>query len=561
MGFSGATYGAALGEIAKVASGYDHVTKTGDNTFDIYFKDGSKVSVTIPGITTAELDAKIQAAFDSHKSEFVTADYPQYTKDEMNMVADKLMGFVSTINNPIIIGFNTDQHLIAKPTTSTQTKTTNEIVYGLRALRDLTKKIPFNAVVLGGDTIGTGDTTSAMQEDTAFVIEQMNGANCPFVCLVGNHEGGQNDTSITLEKVFKSHITESIKDKSVTLMDKAMNGYYDDVTSDTRIIFLNSFVRSGIYARTEIEARLRSALETMPDGYKAVIFSHHPIDTNLPQNSERTLWNNPIALQSVLIEHKDKIICCVCGHTHNNLSEMCDGIRFITTPCAGRYELNDGSTRPYDSADATVFDVLVIDKENHKIHCVRYGNGSDRELTYEDVPPTPSGRENILADVTWTDGVRFNSTGAFTDAAGYSSSSMVDVKSGDTLYFADGVMPTDTKSFTGYDDDGNAFTVNPITSSEYGANYVGSNMYISLRKSDDTNAISYNLKGVMVAKSDTTSKNGQMFGEIQFYESGYIKSCVVDYKLQWSANVAGVRFTFPTAKKGNLLININKPIE
>ena len=32
----------------SIASGFDHATRTGDNTFSIYFIDGSKVDLTIP---------------------------------------------------------------------------------------------------------------------------------------------------------------------------------------------------------------------------------------------------------------------------------------------------------------------------------------------------------------------------------------------------------------------------------------------------------------------------------------------------------------------------------
>lgn len=59
-------YGALMSEIAKVASGFDHAVRTGDNTFSIFFIDGSKVDLTIPlpkdgedglGIDNVEIDA------------------------------------------------------------------------------------------------------------------------------------------------------------------------------------------------------------------------------------------------------------------------------------------------------------------------------------------------------------------------------------------------------------------------------------------------------------------------------------------------------------------------
>ncbi len=41
-------YVLSAGKIRKVASGFDHAVRTGDNTFSIFFIDGSKVDLTIP---------------------------------------------------------------------------------------------------------------------------------------------------------------------------------------------------------------------------------------------------------------------------------------------------------------------------------------------------------------------------------------------------------------------------------------------------------------------------------------------------------------------------------
>lgn len=41
-------YGALCKKIETVASGYDHAAVTGDNTFSVFFTDGSKIDLTIP---------------------------------------------------------------------------------------------------------------------------------------------------------------------------------------------------------------------------------------------------------------------------------------------------------------------------------------------------------------------------------------------------------------------------------------------------------------------------------------------------------------------------------
>lgn len=321
----------------------------------------------------------------------ITSDYPDYAKTEMESVASAIDGYIGTLDNPIIIGFNTDQHLIVNPSTTQQRNITNEVSYGLRTLRDLTKRLPFNFVVLGGDTHGnSGGLIQNMQDSAIYVYNQMDGADCPVAFLVGNHEGGQDNSDITRGQVYKSHMTKALANKVITSVDYT-SGYYDDSVLKVRYIFLDSYARAGIYTTYNVNTVLNTMLSSIPAGYKAIIFSHHPLDENLPQAADRKGWNNPVACHATLQTHKDKIIACFCGHIHNNLYvENLDGITFIATTCAGWYELNDGSTRTAGVATATAYDVFVIDQVNETIHAIRYGNGEDRTISYAHSEPTPT---------------------------------------------------------------------------------------------------------------------------------------------------------------------------
>ena len=48
MGLNVTNYVLQMKGDKSIASGFDHATRTGDNTFSIYFIDGSKVDLTIP---------------------------------------------------------------------------------------------------------------------------------------------------------------------------------------------------------------------------------------------------------------------------------------------------------------------------------------------------------------------------------------------------------------------------------------------------------------------------------------------------------------------------------
>lgn len=497
----------------------------------------------------------------------IGTEYPDYAKTEMESVLSTIQTYISTIDNPIIVGFNTDQHIVANPSSSSAIATRNEVTYGLKTLRDLTKKVPFNAVVLGGDTHGSGSgTIKSMQDSALYVNAQMYGVNCPIASLVGNHEGGQDNQSITRAQVFKSHVTPSVQDKIITIADKS-SGYYDDPTCNVRFIFLDAFARTqASYSSVEYNAILNTMLSGVPTGYKALIFSHHPLDENLPYSGG---WNNPASCHTTLQLYKDIIIACICGHVHNNIQyEDLDGVTFVATTCAGQYELNDGSTRTNGTAGATAYDVFVIDQTAKKIYAVRYGNGNDREISYAHSTP----RGNILANINWTDGKRINSSGQLVDAAGYSVTDAIDdINAGDILFFADGTLPVNTNAWTCYSDDGQSTTsMNGISTETYGATYSNSNMTFMLLNDSGsmlTSGSSFPYRILSDAKNPSgtyySGSTRYLFGETTFWESGFIKSYKVayDYENEHFANAAKIRFTFPTAKKGSLDIRVNEPFD
>lgn len=494
--------------------------------------------------------------------------YPEYVETEKEAVAARLRTLLASINAPVLIGDNTDQHIDALSTSTGAVTTRNGVAYGIRTGRDLTKEFDFDLFVLGGDTHGgSSGTIESMQASAEFILDQIKGADCPYVMLVGNHEGGQDNQNITRDQVFASHVTESQINNEVIPKDRT-SGYYDIPDANIRVIFIDAFPRTQVnYLATNINSMLGSLLSAVPEGYKALIFSHHPLDETLPQNSSRTLWNNPTACHDTLQTYKDKIIACICGHIHNNLYiEDHNGITFIGTTCAGKYELNDGSSRTAGLATETAYDIFVIDQENEVIHAVRYGNGEDREISYHHDEVVPAPRGNILTNVTWTDGKRLNSQGELTDASGYSTTEYIeDVNAGDVLYFADGTLPMSTNAWTLYNDDGSSGgSKSAISTSDYGATYASGNMYFELVSASNGKVLAATWFAVNKAKNPEDSTYGTTrfgYGEIEFWESGYIKSVKLAYDGVHFTGTAKIRFTFPTDKKAVLDIRVNEPIE
>ena len=331
-----------------------------------------------------------------------TRNYPSYAKNEKNAVKARINTLLANIQHPIVLGYITDPHMPKVPSQGADS-TRDEITYGMLTLVDLTKEINFDLVVWGGDSYGGSSpgTIANMQESANYVNNVLNDVNCPFAMLVGNHEGGQDNTSITRDEVFLSHVTKSGITQKITFVDK-ISGYMDDSTKSIRYIFLDAYPRNEVsYTTANVNTVLATMLSGMPSGYKAIIFSHHPIDENLPQVSGRKGWNNPTACHDTLQTYKDKILFCVNGHVHNNL-KVSDlyGVSFIATTCCGRYELNDGSTRTLGTVDCTAYDVFVVDPDNEVVYAVRYGNGDDREISIAHSMPTLDCFQGTLSGET-----------------------------------------------------------------------------------------------------------------------------------------------------------------
>lgn len=303
---------------------------------------------------------------------------PDYAITERDSVRDTLYEKL-TLGNVAIIGFSTDQH-ISKWENMEGTVNTQGTLVGLRVLRSLTHKIPFNAVVLGGDYV-TGGSVQSIQTETMMVFEQLAGAECPVVGTTGNHDSWQNDNTVTDGDIFKSHTASAVMKyhRFVNLDTISANGYIDDPTVSLRYIILDAEPRNAgsTNLKTTITANLTAMLESMPNGYKAVIFSHKPLNDSLGDNFKDEVDN-----KTVLEANASKIVCCINGHGHLDASATSNGVLYIQTTCAGIDRPNDAYDRTVGTANETVFDVFVIDQTNRKIYAVRYGAGEDREFSY-----------------------------------------------------------------------------------------------------------------------------------------------------------------------------------
>lgn len=361
-------------------------------------------------------------------------EYPQYMADERDAVLTRLKNFYG-IRNPIVIGFSTDHH---NPGTIGDI----ERLQAVKTLRDLTKMFHFNVCVLGGDggcIYNDSDTDyPGLQSRVVALTQALNGSFCPIFHLVGNHDGHQDFQDSLADDVFASHRTDSFKEKYVTVQDRSTNCYYDDPSCNVRFIFLISQELTN-YEKAITKQFLQNSLETIPQGYDVIIFSHHPLGSLEDTPGRVDSWNEPLGWSDVVDPYADRIIACIDGHVHCDKHEILHNILYLSTTCAGTRELNDGSTRTQGTADFTAYDVMIIDRDTRTIHCVRYGNGNDRDIVYKAAPytnviPTSINTSGgIYNDIGYKPGFRLNSRGAERGGANCGVTGFMPVTKGDVI--------------------------------------------------------------------------------------------------------------------------------
>jgi len=309
--------------------------------------------------------------------EEIEATYdPDYLTDAVDRITGQLKA-LSDKGNLVVFGFSTDQHILDESDASR----TLPVLRGLHALSVLTRRYPYDFVCLGGDACDAGayaTTLNLILDECITVQKPLYDAWCPTVPITGNHDAQQNNANMTGGMLFNAHFKRVTNSKFLEGWDAThTNGYWDSEAHKIRFIFFDDTLRTD-YTYDERSTALSEMVSGTPEGYKIVIFSHHVISSAVTN----TKWANPLGLQSIINPYANKIICCICGHSHIDVSEAVDGILYIATTLAMYGYDQDNNRGTLNTETETAFDNFVIDQANKKIYAYRYGHGSDRSWTY-----------------------------------------------------------------------------------------------------------------------------------------------------------------------------------
>lgn len=263
-------------------------------------------------------------------------------------------------------------------------------------MRAFTEKVRTDNVVCLGD-VSDGRWTAARAKKDAYVCQWFL-AQCkaPVLNVVGNHDDNryygqqEGDRQLTQAEIYSDMM--AYNDERATV-DGAMGGcnYYRDVErAKIRLITLMGINFSGAYAFTaETQDWLTTTFASMPEGWKAIIFTHVPPVAD--QNWSGSGYTGGTAIANIITANRDKVLFLYEGHTHID-NVYVDPWPAINIGCQKVYNSESGTNAVGSSApeDAwwpiravgdyreVLWDAVVIDQTNALLSCIRFGAGVDR---------------------------------------------------------------------------------------------------------------------------------------------------------------------------------------
>lgn len=253
-------------------------------------------------------------------------------------------------------------------------------------LNYLCAQTSLSRAIVGGDVfIGPSDDY-AQTMATAFTDGTVH-------YVMGNHEYDRSTTDQQLVDTYHVNKPEEIGN---------INRHYyyvDSPDNKLRYVVLNGWEEGTENVADDLATVQNEWLKTeamnVEDGWGILVFAHQFVNREWKGSSDRgfgTAWK-PIAKTLLEYDGKGEILAVFHGHIHQDMigrmrpddngnpvgDDSCGGIPLIGT-AADKYHTNK-ETSPYEmlidrevgTITEQAFDVVVVDRANGQIHCVRIG--------------------------------------------------------------------------------------------------------------------------------------------------------------------------------------------
>lgn len=256
----------------------------------------------------------------------------------------------------------------------------------------------------------------------------------PYIQMQGNHDELSTDTTEEAEQKYFAYIGANNINTVTDWENRHRNyGYRDFESQKMRVIYLNSVDVSASELTGDCyitSAQMNWFVNTALDftgkseakNWAFIVCNHHPLNWSTGNMADlliildcyKSKTVGSITIDGTTIscdftQHKAEFIAHFHGHLHNFRTERFgkNNVLSITIPNAcfdrnNEYGMYSGYTdevhemygdsdeegkqrqfnKVTDTAEDTAFNVVVINRNLRKIHCINYGAGVDREVSY-----------------------------------------------------------------------------------------------------------------------------------------------------------------------------------
>ncbi|AVH85686.1 tail protein [Lactobacillus phage Silenus] len=380
----------------------------------------------------AEIDAiKSEVVGDTNNQESLSGYFDNII-DEFggpipSYFVNKLNSMNSIDNSTFNVGFITDNHhQLSTYSPGSLTHYAN--------IAALTRMVPINAVIAGGDNINGYFDRNQKFVETRQATSGLYGRvshNTDVFFMLGNHDtgNGQNGNSTPATTITESELKSFYLSKEKAFNENrngdSLYGFKDYEDQNIRVIWLNSFdlpwtlnsdgtykydfLTTSGYQGDQLEWLAKSALKLKSSDWHVMIFTHCP----LPHTFEVAAGQAPLtqinsdilvsiinAFQkgtSLTVSESSRelpvsfsadfstqgsgvVIGLFSGHIHRDGQMVYNDINCVETSCSLCHTGDTGRTAGTLSEDC--WDIFSINKASRTIIAHRFGYGSDRTITY-----------------------------------------------------------------------------------------------------------------------------------------------------------------------------------
>lgn len=287
--------------------------------------------------------------------------------------------------------------------------------FGL-TMKEFARRVRVDNVFCLGDGIDGLFSVERSKMDARDLSRVFSGIDVPLMYAVGNHddnryfadEGG--DRNFTAGEIHAEFIQQVDERTSVGGAMQGCNYYRDIERLKLRVVVLMSInFNKQYYFTTDTQNFLTATFASMPEGYKAVVFTHTPLLNAHTFSTAQTL-NGGQAVSNIIAANLDKFLCIFYGHTHFDNQWMSPFVE-INEGCAKVYNLETGilpdtapegayfPERAVGDYREQLWDAVVIDQVNSLLSCIRFGAGVDRYVHLTPVEVAAGGTTTLTPSV------------------------------------------------------------------------------------------------------------------------------------------------------------------